>query len=78
MLPCIARCIVFFETMVTFFSYISNACYTLLGVTERLQHTCIMHPENRRRAAYLIKRRNAVNMTRPTLSELLTPLVGAL
>ena len=28
------------QIMVTFLSYISNACHSLSGVAERLQHTC--------------------------------------
>ena len=30
---------VFFQIMVSFLSYISNACHSLSGVAERLQHT---------------------------------------
>ena len=30
---------IFFQIMVTFLSYISNACHSLSGVAERLQHT---------------------------------------
>ena len=29
--------------MVTFLTYISNACHSLLGVAERLQHTWLRH-----------------------------------
>ena len=32
---------IFFQIMVTFLSYISNACHSLSGVAERLQHTLI-------------------------------------
>ena len=32
--------------MVTFFSYISNACHSLSGVAERLQHTYSKHRPN--------------------------------
>ena len=32
---------IFFQIMVTFLSYISNACHSLSGVAERLQHTYI-------------------------------------
>ena len=31
---------IFFQIMVTFLSYISNACHSLSGVAEWLQHTC--------------------------------------
>ena len=30
---------IFFQIMFTFLSYISNACHSLSGVAERLQHT---------------------------------------
>ena len=33
--------------MVTFLSYISNACHSLSGVAERLQHTRIQHERRR-------------------------------
>ena len=33
-----------FQIMVAFLSYISNACHSLSGVAQRLQHTCIPSP----------------------------------